>query len=677
MSWPRVALSAAFLLVATALSAAEPPAGFEREAWREFEFERKALRERLEESSAANADVRHEDRRRWDAAIFLKAIDWAVEYDRKFGAKDVALLRKATARGMQRLEALEPGTNPPAWTTKRGKLVRGYRSSIDGSIQPYGLIVPAGYDGSRPWRLDVVLHGSTRPVGLSELRFIDRFDGGDRLAEGETPPEVDYLELHPLGRVENGYRWAGETDVYEAIEAVCAAYRIDRRQIVLRGMSMGASGTWHLGLKRPDQFAALGPYCGYVDTHRFSETPLPNFVKVGALPSAQERMLHLLDSVDYAANAGVVPAIACMGEKDIFFDAHVIMGEAMRREGLEMVNLISPGTGHVIDPRTHAEQMRRIAEHLRTGTNVTPRSIRFVTWSLKYHRCHWLRILELERHYERTEITAKLDESGVLRIETPRNVRRFAIDPPMLADSGSRVTIAERELNLPPRPADSRAPYLFVQRDGMWAVELSPGAGARGETTRGKRPGLQGPIDDAFTTPFVVVVGTEQAWNDQVQAAAERSCERFVYEWRRYFRGDVRVVGADEVDESLLKSCNLVLFGDPGSNRWIREALPKLPIEWTRERLKVAGKEYSSQDHLPALIVPNPLPGAGERYLVLNSGHTFHERELSTLNYLLFPRLGDWAVLKVGAPRTDSESPSDRVVEEAVDFGLADEDWKP
>ena len=36
---------------------------------------------------------------------------------------------------------------------------------------------------------------------------------------------------------------------------------------------MGASGTWHLGLKHPDFFAALGPYCGYVDTHRFSETP--------------------------------------------------------------------------------------------------------------------------------------------------------------------------------------------------------------------------------------------------------------------------------------------------------------------------------------------------------------------------------------------------------------------
>src|SRR5438128_4476387 len=81
-------------------------------------------------------------------------------------------------------------------------------------------------------RLDVVLHGSTRPVGLSELRFMNRFDEGDE--GGIAAPDVDYIELHPLGRVENCYRWAGETDVFEAIEAVCRNYNIDRDRIVLR-----------------------------------------------------------------------------------------------------------------------------------------------------------------------------------------------------------------------------------------------------------------------------------------------------------------------------------------------------------------------------------------------------------------------------------------------------------
>src|SRR5205823_6330269 len=164
---------------------------------------------------------------------------------------------------------------------KKGRLVRGYRSAVDGSIQPFGLIIPAKYDPARPMRLDVVLHGSMRPAGLNELRFTNGYDDGDE--GGQAPADVDYIQLLPLGRVENCYRWAGETDVFEAIEDVCKSYNIDRSKIVLRGMSMGASGTWHLGLKHPDFFAALGPYCGYVDTHRFSETPGMNFVKVGPL----------------------------------------------------------------------------------------------------------------------------------------------------------------------------------------------------------------------------------------------------------------------------------------------------------------------------------------------------------------------------------------------------------
>ena len=60
--------------------------------------------------------------------------------------------------------------------------------------------------------------------------------------------------------------------------------------------------------------------------------------------------------------------------------------------------------------------------------------------------------------------------------------------------------------------------------------------------------------------------------------------------------------------------------------------------------------------------------------MVINSGHTFHEPEFSTLNYLLFPRLGDWAVMKIGAPVTGN--PSEAVREEPVAVGYFDEQWK-
>jgi len=584
-----------------------------------------------------------------DAAIYSKGLAWALKYDREFTPADAVLLKKAAVRGNERAKSLSEKTSP--WQSRRGKVALGYRSRVDGSVQPYGLIIPKNYDPAKPIRLDVVLHGSTKPVGMSELRFIARFDEGD--AENPSPPESPYIELHPLGRVENCYRWAGETDVFEAIADVCKRYNIDKDRTVLRGMSMGASGTWHLGLKHPDFFVALGPYCGYVDTHKFSETRLDNFVKIGPLPEHQELGLHMLDSVDYAANAGVVPAIACMGEKDIFFQAHVIMGEAMKKEGLTMVNLISPGTGHVIDPVTHAEQMKRIKEYADKGLNHQPTELRFVTWTLKYSKCHWLEVLGLEKHYARSEISARL-RNDAIEIDEPKNITRFSVLPLQ-----PKLRIGAIEIKLPQGEAT-----VISRTEKGWGLSSEPLAG--------KRAGLQGPIDDAFTERFICVRGTGKPWNPAVQKYSDACLKRFAEEWHHYFRGELPVKDDSAVTEDDVHHKNLILFGDPGSNSWIAKTLPKLPLTWTAEKMTLAGKEYDAAEHVPALIAPNPLPGCERRYVVLNSGHTFRESELSKVNYLLFPRWGDWAVLQID-PSRDATAPAQ---EKVLQAGYFDENFR-
>ena len=54
--------------------------------------------------------------------------------------------------------------------------------------------------------------------------------------------------------------------------------------------------------------------------------------------------------------------------------------------------------------------------------------------------------------------------------------------------------------------------------------------------------------------------------------------KRFAGEWHHYFRGDLPIKDDTEVTEEDVKRCNLILFGDPGSNRWISKVLPTLPI---------------------------------------------------------------------------------------------------
>ena len=60
--------------------------------------------------------------------------------------------------------------------------------------------------------------------------------------------------------------------------------------------------------------------------------------------------------------------------------------------------------------------------------------------------------------------------------------------------------------------------------------------------------------------------------------------------------------------------------------------------------MTLAGATYTAGDHAPVLIAPNPLNP--QRYVVINSGHTFGAREFTGTNALLYPHLGDHAVFQ-------------------------------
>ena len=585
-----------------------------------------------------------------DAQIFVKGITWALRYEPNLKLADAALIDDALERGKQRRDAIAGGKQP--WAVSKGRLIRGYVSTVDGSVQPYRVSIPASYDPAKPMRLDVVLHGSMRSYGLSELQWMHGFDDGDDGRKGA--PERDYIELQPLGRVgENAYRFEGETEVFEAIEAVCRNYNIDRDRIVLRGMSLGGVGTWQIGLKHPDRFVALGPYAGPADTLVFSHAGPSHFIPIEELEPWQEKTLRLMDGIDYTANAGMVPVVAGIGKKDPYYLSQRLMDEMAEREGVKITTLISPNTAHAVDPAVFEQQMKQIAEYAAKGLDRAPRKIRFVTWTLKYSRCHWIQVLGLKEHYARTEVRAAVMEDGSVEFEEVRNVTRLAILSPILQNAGTRLRIAGADV-AGSRLTIGRRPLVVEWRNGKWAYI--------GDCTaipnEGKRPGLQGPIDDAFATRFVCVRGTGRAWNPVVSAWADASLKRFVYEWNRYQRGDLPVKNDTDVTEADVRNCNLILFGDPGSNSWIARVLPGLPISWTRTEVRFGKEVYPAADNAPVLIAPNPLPGADGRYVVLNSGHTYHEcQKAYSLSFLVYPRLGDWAILKVGG--NAPENPAD------------------
>src|SRR4051812_23834099 len=94
-----------------------------------------------------------------DVQIYHNAVRYALKHNEFYDAKEVPVARKLLKQGGDRAAAL--GAGKPFWTTQTGLVARGYISKIDGSVQPYGLVVPEGYQPTtkEKFRLDLWCHG--------------------------------------------------------------------------------------------------------------------------------------------------------------------------------------------------------------------------------------------------------------------------------------------------------------------------------------------------------------------------------------------------------------------------------------------------------------------------------------------------------------------------------------
>ena len=110
-------------------------------------------------------------------------------------------------------------------------------------------------------------------------------------------------------------------------------------------------------------------------------------------------------------------------------------------------------------------------------------------------------------------------------------------------------------------------------------------------------------------------------------------------EWVHFFRGEPRVKNDSEVTDADIARHNLVLFGDPSSNAVYKRIASRLPISWTPEGVRVGTQRFPAT-HAPVFVFPNPLNAS--KYVVINSGFTFHDQ---SNNAMQSPKLPDWAIV--------------------------------
>lgn len=563
-----------------------------------------------------------------DVEVFAKAVEWQVRYN-EFPKKDYTKQAlQALKTGQQRARELADGK--PGWLNRTGVTVRGYYSDVDGSVQPYALSLPDGVDpmSGKRWPLYVKLHG--RANTMNETNFISRHEGKD------LPKNQTWIQLDVYGRGNNAYRWAGETDVFEAIKDVERRFRIDTKRITLHGFSMGGAGAWHLGLHHPGIWSSMGAGAGFVDFYRYQK-------QTEQRPMWQHENLAIYDTVNYAMNAVNLPVIAYGGENDSQLLSGQMMKQAAAETDVDIKLLIGKGMGHKFDDVSLKSFMDFHAEASKAGrpASLNRDQIRFTTHTLKFNKCDWLTIEEINHVYQPTTVEAKRNDESVLVIAT-ENVMALRIG----RDIASAVMIDDSDPLPCMNAADGLLPDVFYVKDtdGWQVLDYEDSKRFTSNPNLNKRHNLQGPIDDAFSSSFVCVTPTGTATSASHAEWSQWTLQRFQTEFDQWMRGTVPVVSDTELSDEQIQGSNLILFGDPASNSVLKQVIPNLPIEWTGNTITVNGTEYDTTNHGLSMIFPNPLNP--NRYVVINSGHTFHDKDFKASNSWLFPRLGDIAVQK-------------------------------
>jgi hypothetical protein len=510
-------------------------------------------------------------------------------------------------RAARYLSLAEQGRDP--YIEERGRIVsRGYSSPISQRVQGYTVYIPPDYTPDKSYPLMIVLHGGSSNGNLflgvvlgNNMNWKEYdFHLWDRYEPRWSP---DWIVAAADGYGQVLWRWMGEQDVLDVIDDIQQSYNVDTSRVVLSGLSNGGMGAYAIGSRHAWRFSVVQAMAGS-----------PSWIMYAgeaAVPELERKIMQAYSAYDLAEN--------WFGTDFRYYHGTVDPGP------------MRPAFVHALDQHVDAQKIPHRAKWFEAGHDLLylvhrhgsaykdfenihqqkrPSEVHVVTGDYRAARQHWLTVTRFMRYPELAHLRAKV--SGA-RVEiTSENVAAFTVLLRDVPSAGAEVELVIDGVSVLRAPRATLGERVSFVKGEKWARGEPSEAGLQ------KKPGLSGPLTDAYYGRMVHVYGTQRP---ERVAELKKLAEKGAHGWPLWlWTVDQEVIKDSEVTPELAKSAHLVLYGTPGDNAVLDRLRDKLPIRVEADAVVVGDKRYTSKGVGTRFIYPNP--EAPNKYLIVMAAPT-------------------------------------------------------
>ncbi len=246
-----------------------------------------------------------------------------------------------------------------------------YNQVNDTLAAPYVVYIPKEYDSNKKTPLVIYLHGgvSTKvfhdtPIKYAEQNYFTEYAKNN-----------NWIIVFPMGNIDTAW-WnlTGINNLKAQIRKLKSMYNIDDNRVYISGFSDGGSGSYHLALNAPDDFAAFYPLNGMISVGSIV-TEIPVF-----LPNFKNRYVYAINTDE----DGLYPAkkMRDLIKLSLEADANMFYKEYW-------------GFGHTFEYAN--DELPILFDNMQTKVrDIFPTEIYWETSMLEYGKCDWLQITGID-----------------------------------------------------------------------------------------------------------------------------------------------------------------------------------------------------------------------------------------------------------------------------------------